>query len=160
MPASAKARASRCTVRSLTSRSSASSAPVSSPRTWSCRSRLIIRAARTTSLSPIIPTLAVGNMVHAGVMDIDTSTITLNTVSGPAAAYVASPAGGDGSGVLVLHAWWGLNDDFKRWCDDLAREGFTALAPDLRAGRVVDSIDEANAMRADFTAEQLRPIVE
>ena len=93
-------------------------------------------------------------------MDIDTSTITLDTTSGPAAAYVASPAGGNGPGVLVLHAWWGLNDDFTGWCDALAREGFTALAPDLRAGRVVDTIEEADAMRADFTVEQLRPVVE
>ena len=28
-----------------------------------------------------------------------------------AEAYLAIPASGKGSGVLVLHPWWGLNED-------------------------------------------------
>ena len=93
-------------------------------------------------------------------MDIDTANISLDTPSGASTAYVAAPTTGNGPGVLVLHAWWGLNDDFRDWCDDLAREGFTALAPDLRDGRVVNTIEEADAMRADFTVDRLRPVVE
>jgi carboxymethylenebutenolidase len=91
-------------------------------------------------------------------MDIDTTDITLETTSGSAAAYLAAPRDG-GPGVLVLHAWWGLNDDFRKWCDDLAKAGFTALAPDLRDGRVVDTIDEADAMRKEFGPERLGPVV-
>ncbi len=86
--------------------------------------------------------------------------ITLETAAGPAAAYVATPAGGTGPGVLVLHAWWGLNDDFRRWCDELAAAGFVALAPDYRAGRVATTIEEADAMRGDFGVEQTQSIVE
>ena len=91
-------------------------------------------------------------------MDIKTDDITLTTPTGPAAAYLAAPRDG-GPGVLVLHAWWGLNDDFKKWCDDLARAGFTALAPDYRDGRVVDTIDEADAMRKDFSPQQTGAVV-
>ena len=36
--------------------------------------------------------------------------------------YVAAPAG-DGAGVLVLHAWWGLSDGIRRFCDGLVEEG-------------------------------------
>ena len=43
----------------------------------------------------------------------------------------ASTNDGKGKGVLVLHAWWGLNDFFKELCERLAQEGFVALAPDL-----------------------------
>jgi carboxymethylenebutenolidase len=45
--------------------------------------------------------------------------------------YLATPPGGKGPGVLVLHAWWGLNATFKGICDRLAEAGFVALAPDL-----------------------------
>jgi carboxymethylenebutenolidase len=30
--------------------------------------------------------------------------------------------------VLVLHAWWGLNDTMKAFCNRLAESGFTAFA--------------------------------
>ncbi len=57
--------------------------------------------------------------------------------------YLAIPQGGKGPGVLVLHAWWGLNDFFRQTCDRLAREGFTAYAPDLFAGIVLHTVQEA-----------------
>lgn len=59
--------------------------------------------------------------------------------------YLAAPAGG-GPGVLVLHAWWGLNDTFKSVCDRLAAAGYTAFAPDLFEGRVAKTVDEAQKL--------------
>lgn len=60
--------------------------------------------------------------------------------------YLALPPAGDGPGVLVLHAWWGLNDTIKQLSDRLAAEGFTAYAPDLFHGRVAQTIPEAEAL--------------
>ncbi len=42
--------------------------------------------------------------------------------------FLASPPSGKGQGVLVLHAWWGLNDTVKNFCSRLAGVGFTAYA--------------------------------
>src|SRR5215469_428751 len=61
-------------------------------------------------------------------------------------AYLAVPEGGSGPGVLVLHAWWGLTDVFKRVCDRLAEAGFVALAPDLYHGKTTASVEEAEAL--------------
>jgi carboxymethylenebutenolidase len=60
--------------------------------------------------------------------------------------YLAVPSSGTGHGVLVLHAWWGLNDTIKAFCTRLAASGFVAFAPDLYHGKVADTIADAEAL--------------
>ena len=60
--------------------------------------------------------------------------------------YLAVPPSGKGPGVLVLHAWWGLNDTLKAFCNRLAGSGFVAFAPDLYHGKVTNSIPEAESL--------------
>ncbi len=59
--------------------------------------------------------------------------------------YLAAPTTEKGPGVLVLHAWWGLNETIKAFCRRLAGEGYVAFAPDLYHGKVVDTIGDAEA---------------
>lgn len=72
-------------------------------------------------------------------------------------SYLAVPSTGKGPGVLVLHAWWGLNDFFRDFCDRLAQEGFVALAPDLFSGKVARTIAEAEEHLSEFNEEQEAP---
>jgi carboxymethylenebutenolidase len=76
-------------------------------------------------------------------------------------AYLARPAGEAGPGVLVLHAWWGLTPAFTQICDDLAAQGYVALAPSLFAGgATADTIPEAEALRdAQDEAAVVRPVL-
>ena len=60
--------------------------------------------------------------------------------------YLALPRTGRGPGVLVLHAWWGLNATMKGICDRLAGAGFVAFAPDLYHGKIAQTIPEAEAL--------------
>ena len=60
--------------------------------------------------------------------------------------YLAVPPSGKGPGVLVLHAWWGLNDFFRDFCDRLAQDGFVALAPDLFSGKIARTVEEAERL--------------
>src|SRR5262245_15960237 len=57
--------------------------------------------------------------------------------------YLALPQGGKGPGVLVCHAWWGLNQVFTDLCDLLAAKGYVAFAPDLYDGKIVSTIEDA-----------------
>jgi len=52
-----------------------------------------------------------------------------------ARGYLAVPDGG-GPGVMVIQEWWGLAPQIKGVCDQLAVEGFVALAPDLYHGEL------------------------
>ena len=60
--------------------------------------------------------------------------------------FLAVPPTGKGPGVLVLHAWWGLNDTMRAVCTRLAEAGFVAFAPDLYHGKVADTIADAETL--------------
>jgi len=60
--------------------------------------------------------------------------------------YLAVPAAGSGSPVLVLHAWWGLNDTTRAFCTRLAESGFVAFAPDLYHGKVAENVADAERL--------------
>jgi carboxymethylenebutenolidase len=70
--------------------------------------------------------------------------------------YLASPPAGTGPGVLVLHAWWGLNDTMKAFCTRLAESGFVAFAPDLYHGKVADTIPDAESLGKALDANHLQ----
>ena len=56
------------------------------------------------------------------------------------------PAGGTGPGVVVGHAWWGLNGAVRNYGARLAAAGFVVALPDLFDGRVARSIAEAETL--------------
>ena len=70
--------------------------------------------------------------------------------------YLAVPSTGEGPGVLVLHAWWGLNDTMKAFCTQLAQSGFVAFAPDLYHGKVADNIADAETLGSALDANHLQ----
>ncbi len=71
--------------------------------------------------------------------------VEFRTASGVGKGYLAVPKKIRG-GILVLHAWWGLNDFCKSFCNRLALEGYVAFAPDLHHGKVTGTISEAKEL--------------
>lgn len=61
-------------------------------------------------------------------------------------SHISQPAGEPRGGVVVLHAWWGLNDFMVSFSDRLAREGFLVVAPDLYGGKKASTVEEAEAL--------------
>jgi carboxymethylenebutenolidase len=61
--------------------------------------------------------------------------------------YLAVPEGrGPYPGLIVIHEWWGLNEQIRSVTADLAKAGYAALAVDLFRGTVTASPDEARKL--------------
>lgn len=86
--------------------------------------------------------------------EVETQTVAYATVNGQQAqGYLARPMGVEGPlpGVIVIHEWWGLNDNIRSMTEQLAGEGYRALAVDLYEGSSASTPDEAqNLMRASL----------
>jgi carboxymethylenebutenolidase len=72
----------------------------------------------------------------------------------------SSTAGNNSPGVLVLHAWWGLNDFVRGFCDRLAGEGFSAVAPDLYRGRIARTVERAEHLRDELDEREASGMVD
>ena len=84
-------------------------------------------------------------------------TISVTTSSGrKVSAALAVPTKTPAPSVLLVHEWWGLNDQIKTMAAEFAKEGFLALAVDLFDGKVtsdpttaqnlMNSVDPAGAI--------------
>jgi carboxymethylenebutenolidase len=96
---------------------------------------------------------------------VETSTPVYATLAGtPITGFAARPAGVPGPlpAVLLIHEWWGLNDNLRALARQLAGEGHLVLAVDLYEGRTATTPDAARALmqeaekRSDRIVENLR----
>lgn len=70
--------------------------------------------------------------------------------------YLATPAGsGPFPGVVMVHEWWGLNNDIARLADALAAEGYVVLAPDAFRGSVAQDAQGAMQQVRGTPQEQI-----
>ena len=80
---------------------------------------------------------------------IRSQTVRYATVNGKeVSGYLAYPAAAEGGlpAVLVFHEWWGLNDNIKAMADQLAGQGYVALAADLYGGQVATQPEAARSL--------------
>jgi carboxymethylenebutenolidase len=57
--------------------------------------------------------------------------ITIEGHDGAFAVYIARPENSPAPAVVVLQELFGVNADIRKHCDELAEQGFLAVAPDL-----------------------------
>ena len=77
---------------------------------------------------------------------VNAEEVTYGEVGGkPVRGYLARPRTAPGAlpGVIVIHEWWGLNDNLQAMTRRLAGEGYQALAVDLFGGQKADHPDAA-----------------
>lgn len=69
--------------------------------------------------------------------------------------HLALPTGsGAHPAVVMIHEWWGLNDQIKGKADELAREGYVVLAVDLYKGKVATTSQEAQTQVRALNQEE------
>jgi carboxymethylenebutenolidase len=65
-------------------------------------------------------------------------------VNGTAKGFLAKPReAGDYPGIVMIHEWWGLNDNIREMAKILAKDGYVVFAVDLYGGEVAN--DSARA---------------
>jgi carboxymethylenebutenolidase len=60
--------------------------------------------------------------------------------------YTAGDARPGAPGVVVFHAWWGLNADVIAFADRLVDAGLAVVAPDVFGGEVASTVEEAERL--------------
>lgn len=74
--------------------------------------------------------------------DVSAAPVNYGSVDGAELrGYLAKPAGSAEGlpGLIVIHEWWGLNDNIRRVTERLAGEGYVALAVDLYGGESAET---------------------
>ena len=70
-----------------------------------------------------------------------------NTSLGGTPGYLARPADdGEYPAVIMIHEWWGLNENIRHMADVLAGQGYTVFAVDLYDGEVATESSRAQEL--------------
>ena len=74
---------------------------------------------------------------------------------GNSKGYLATPTvEGQYPGIIMIHEFWGLNDNIKQMAEKLASHGYVVFAVDLYDGQVGTTADEARQLRSSFEQSQ------
>ena len=66
---------------------------------------------------------------------------------GPATGYLARPKEvGNYPGIVMIHEWWGLNDNIREMARQLASHGYVVLAVDMYNGQVAKNSSAAGQL--------------
>ena len=104
--------------------------------------RNVLKGAAALPLSAILADASITAAVAAGL-----DTVSIKTAGGRSvSATLALPAAQKAPALVLIHEWWGLNDQIKAVAADYARAGYVALAIDLYGGKVGKTPGESQAL--------------
>ena len=111
------------------------------------------RAFLTGAISlPLATVLAYPELAAAQAANLEP--VSIDTKGGrKALGVIAMPETLPAPAVILIHEWWGLNDQIKSVAAELAKQGFIALAADLYDGKVAADPDEARTLTRNLDAE-------
>lgn len=100
--------------------------------------------ATSASLATILADPVLAQAAAATTEMTSITTATGDTVK----AAIARPVEGSGPwpAVLMIHEWWGLNDQIRTMAAELAKDGYVVVAVDLYKGSVATTPEQASAL--------------
>ena len=103
------------------------------------RRSIVKGIAASVPLATVLADPVLRRAVAAGLEGVTIKTADGRSVSGALAVPAQTPA----PGVVLIHEWWGLNDQIKSVAAELARNGYLTIAIDLFGGHVAATADQA-----------------
>ncbi|MEQ8346840.1 MAG: dienelactone hydrolase family protein [Sneathiellaceae bacterium] len=121
------------------------------------RRRVMQGAAGLLGGLPLAAVLADPRLARAAAGGLHDITIDVPG-HGKAQASVALPIAETAPAVMLIHEWWGLNDQIKAVAAELAQPGYVACAIDLFQGKVATTPDAARAQTQAVDPAQARAV--
>lgn len=93
--------------------------------------------------------IASGATAQAPAVPVETERVMYGTMNDrPVTGFLARPAeiSGDLPALIVIHEWWGLNENIEAMTERLAGEGYLALAVDLYGSDAAETPDRARQL--------------
>ncbi len=97
--------------------------------------RRFLKGLTSLPLATVLANPRLAAAVSAGLEEVEAKLSNGKTVK----AALARPQGQVKGNILLIHEWWGLNDQIKSVASEFANHGYRALAVDLYSGRVADN---------------------
>ena len=105
----------------------------------------------------VLPDYTAGGVKNSDMLSIKPLEIKTSPVGyfENSTGYLAEPTQkGNYPGVIMIHEWWGLNDNIKSMARGLASHGYIVLAVDLYAGQVATTSDGARKLLLTFDEQK------
>jgi carboxymethylenebutenolidase len=93
---------------------------------------------------PLATVLAIPDLSRAAAGTLERVAIEVDGAS--VSAALALPDAEHAPAIILIHEWWGLNDQIKSVAAEFAKMGYIALAVDLYAGEVATTGEGARAL--------------
>lgn len=112
--------------------------------------RHVLTSLAGIPLATILANPHLARAAAAGLEEVSITTEGGRKVTASLAVPESTPAGT----IVVIHEWWGLNDQIKTVAAEYAKEGFVALAVDLYDGKTADQPEGARSLMQAVNPEE------
>ena len=104
--------------------------------------RILLKRAAAIPIAVVLADPMLARAVGAALETVTITTVDGKSISGALARPEKMPA----PAIVLIHEWWGLNDQIKSVAADFSRHGYVALAVDLYDGKVATTRDDARSL--------------
>jgi len=111
--------------------------------------RRFLKGLTSIPLATVLANPRLAAAVSAGLQEVEAKLADGRSVK----AALALPQGQAQGSILLVHEWWGLNNQIKSVASEFANQGYAALAVDLYQGKVADTRDGARNLMQSVDPE-------